>query len=238
MHHKYDVSLILPCYQEAEIFEESLNKILTILDATNFTYEIICIDDASVDGTPELIKKALKQYQKSHNLSAYYHQKNRGRGATVRHGIENAKGKVVGYIDIDLEVPAWYLPRFIKAVQDSADVAIAHRIFDLNRRNILRWLSSKGYTFLRQMFLGLPYKDTEAGYKFFKGSVAQQLAKVSHHPHWFWDTELLLKAREHNYSVVELPVVFIRRTDKTSTVKLIPDTINYIKALIQYKKST
>jgi len=120
MHHKYDLSLILPCYNEAEIFQQSIAEIIKVLDKTNWTYQVIFIDDKSTDSTASLIKKAQKKYSRKH-LIAYYHSKNQGRGKTVKEGFLKARGKVVGFIDIDLEIPAWYIPRFVESISRTTD---------------------------------------------------------------------------------------------------------------------
>ena len=102
--NKFDFSLILPCYNEEEIFNDSVEKIIKVLDGTDYTWEIIFIDDKSKDKTTGLINKALKKYNRK-NLSAYFHQINQGRGATVKEGFLKAEGKIIGFLDIDYNGP-------------------------------------------------------------------------------------------------------------------------------------
>lgn len=236
MHHKFDLSLVLACYNEAEIFTDSVKQILQVLDKTNWTYEIIFIDDKSTDNTVQLIKQTLRRYPRQH-LSAYWHSRNQGRGATVAEGFLKAQGKVVGFIDIDLEIPAWYIPRFVEAIHGSIDGVIAHRIYDLNLPGLLRWVFSKGYVWLRQQLLPLPIADTEAGYKFFSRAKILPVVRRCRDRHWFWDTEIIARAIKSKLNLTEIPVVFIRREDKTSTVKLIPDTFKYLRQLSIYRSS-
>jgi len=231
--NKYDVSLILACYNETEIFKDSVKRIIKALDKTDYTWEIIFVDDQSQDNTQGLIQKIIKKYPRR-NLSAIFHQKNQGRGKTVVDGFKKAKGKIAGYIDIDLETSEWYLSKFIETIEQGADVATAWRIYDFQLWSLPRWLGSKGYASLRKLFLGLPYKDTEGGYKFFKRSKLLPLLKKVKHPGWFFDTEIMALCHKHKLKVVEIPVAFVRRSDKTSTVKLIPDTIKYLTNLIKY----
>ena len=232
--NKFDFSLILPCYNEEEIFNDSVEKIIKVLDGTDYTWEIIFIDDKSKDKTTSLINKALKKYGRK-NLSAYFHQKNQGRGATVKEGFLKAQGKVVGFLDIDLEVGEWYIPKFIQTIEKGSDMAIAGRVYDLNLSGLVRWFGSKGYVVLRKLVLGLPYEDTEAGYKFFRKKRCLGIFKKSVNKTWFWDTEIMALAYQSKLRVAEIPVAFVRRRDKTSTVKLIPDTVKYLKDLIRFK---
>lgn len=230
---KYDVSLILACYNEGQIFNDSVKRIITTLDQTDYTWEIIFVEDKSTDNTAALIRQAIKRYPRR-NLSAIFHHKNFGRGKTVVDGFNQAQGKIVGYIDIDLEIGEWYLPKMVQVINHGADVAIAWRIYDFNLASIPRWFASKGYTWLRKLLLGLPYQDTEAGYKFFCRSKLTPLLKKVKFSGWFFDTEILTLSHQSRLKVVEIPTAFNRRSDKTSTVKLIPDTIKYLINLVKY----
>jgi len=231
---KYDFSLILPCYNEKEIFIDSLERIVRVLDDTCNTWEIILIDDASKDNTRQLIKAGLKKYSRR-AIKAFFHKTNQGRGKTVMNGVAKAEGKIVGFMDIDLEIGEWYLPIFIKTIAMGADMAIAWRIYDFNLYSLPRWVSSKGYSILRKLMIGLPYKDTESGYKFFNRKKILPVIKKCRCKGWFWDTEILARAYQSGLKVKEIPVAFIKRADKTSTVKLIPDSFRYIKNLINFK---
>ena len=98
---KPDLSLILALYNEGPTLPQSLNKIFEVLDESNLNYEIILIDDTSRDQTPELARKSIEG---RNNCYFFKHEKNVGRGGTVSEGFGLAKGKVVGFIDVDLEV--------------------------------------------------------------------------------------------------------------------------------------
>src|SRR3989344_4887298 len=104
-----------------------------------------------------------------------------------------------------------------------------------NARAILRFLASKTYAIAVKYIVDIPVEDTEAGYKFFrKAKILPILAKVKS-KHWFWDTEICALAHWNGLSITQIPVLFKRRYDKKSTVRLIPDTIDYIKNLIRIK---
>lgn len=236
MHHRYDLSLILACYNEAEIFTQSIKDILAVLDKTDWTYEIILVDDKSTDHTVQLIKQALKRYPRK-AISAFYHTSNQGRGKTVTDGFLKAQGKIIGFIDIDLEIPAWYIPRAVEAIQAGADAAIGWRVYDLDLKGLIRWLASKTYMWLRKRMLGIRLQDTESGFKFFRRDKIIPVLNRCRDHHWFWDTEIVARSLQAGLKFAEIPVVFIRRHDKTSTVKLVPDTWDYLKKLWQYRSS-
>lgn len=230
---KYDVSLILPCYNEAEHFNQSLKRIINVLDQTDYTYEIIFVEDKSLDSTKDLIENALKKYPR-HNLSAYFHAVNQGRGQTVIDGFTKSQGKIIGFIDFDLEVGEWYLPKFIRTIESGFAVANAWRIYDFNFKSLIRWIGSKGYIWLQKQLINLPFHDTEAGYKFFNKNKIMPLIAKCRHKDWFFDTEILALANKYQLKIKEIPVAFVRRSDKTSTVKLIPDTLKYLTNLFKF----
>lgn len=236
MPDQYDVTLVLACYNEAEHFNGSIDRIVNILQRTDFSWEIIIIDDKSGDHTSRLIKNYMKKHPRLH-FSAYYHQRNEGRGATVSEGIRQARGRIVGYIDIDLEVPPDYIASFVQAVEDGADVVSGWRIYDFTLRSLPRWLASKGYNAVRDAVLNTTLNDTEAGYKFFKKKAILPVLNMCQSPGWFWDTEIMVRSQLARLKTKEIPVVFIRRFDKTSTVRLVPDTLVYLKELWKFKKS-
>ena len=235
MKEKFDLSLILACYNEGLMFRQSVKKVFSVLDQTDFSYEVIFVEDKSTDRTTASIKQIIKNNPRR-NLTAIFHQQNQGRGKTVTDGILQAKGKVVGFIDIDLEVPADYMPRFINAILSGYHLAVAHRIYDFTLRSLPRWISSKSYVGLRKWLLGTDLEDTEAGYKFFNRRKILPILKKTTDPGWFWDTEIIIKSSNAGLKIIEIPTVFIRNFDKKSTVKLIPDSIDYLIKLIKFKK--
>lgn len=235
MPEQFDVSLILPCFNETEHFNSSVDQIVDVLDQSDFSWEIIFVDDASTDGTPKLIRSYIRRHPRKH-LSADFHSANRGRGAAVTDGILQSHGKIVGYIDIDIEVSPHYIPRFVQAIEDGSDVAAGLRIYDFTLRSLPRWIASKGYNVVRNLTLRTQLVDTEAGYKFFRKKKILSVLAQCRSNGWFWDTEVMVLSERNKLSIVEIPVAYIRRFDKTSTVKLLPDTFTYLKELWRFKR--
>ena len=135
-----------------------------------------------------------------------------------------------------MEVSASYIPLFIKEIEDGADLVVGKRFYEGGLKNLTRFVSSKVYAIAVKSILKLPVDDTEAGYKFFRRSKIVPLLTKVKSKHWFWDTEICMIANSKNLRVEQIPVLFKRRKDKKSTVKLFPDTIDYLKNLIRLKK--
>jgi len=233
--NEYDVSIIVPCYNEEKIIEESVKEIEKVMSQTIYSYEFIFIDDCSKDKTRDLIIKIIKE---APNRRYIFHKENIGRGGTVSEGIKISKGKIVGFLDIDLEVHARYIPSFIGAIQENFDVAIAFRHYNISLKpdSIIRGIVSHGYRWLVQAFLRLPIKDTEAGFKFFNKEKILPILDFIEDKRWFWDTEIMALAFYNDLKIKEIPVLFIRRFDKKSSVKLFKESIEYVKKLISFKR--
>ena len=228
-----DLSLILPCYNEEKILEKNFQEIIKILEILKCEWEIIFVDDKSTDNTIKIIEKFISNYP---NIKLITHQRNMGRGKTVVDGIINSSGKIVGYMDIDLEIHARYIPSVIAEIKNGADIVNGYRFYKVNLSNFHRFLLSRGYNFMVRKFLKLPFLDTEAGFKFFKREAILFLIKNTTSNHWFWDTEIMAYAFKYNFKIVNIPVLFIKKPEKKSTVNITKDTFYYLNNIIKFKK--
>jgi glycosyltransferase involved in cell wall biosynthesis len=233
-----DVSIVLACYNEAAHIEESVRQILSILAASAFTTELVFVDDASTDDTRVRLQWILGEYQERLPIRVVHHRCNTGRGRTVSDGMRLARGGIIGYLDIDLEVHARYVPALVRAVQEGADVVVARRVYRIAPSPVflVRHLLSVGYRWLVNRTLRLGDLDTEAGCKFFRREPLLELLPLCQDPGWFWDTELMAHARRRGLAIVEVPCLFARRADKRSTLKIVPATFDYLQKLMRFRR--
>lgn len=230
-----DVSVILPCYNESGLFVQSVSRIRSVLDASKYSYEVIFVDDKSTDNTKELI---VAYCAKNPRFRAIFHQTNTGRGRAVVDGIKGAKGTVVGYIDIDCEVDPVYIPMMVDAIlKKGADVVIGKRYYRTSPRAVAREVLSRGYQWLSDVMIGTGRMDTETGYKFFHRKKILPVVKKTRYAGWFWDTEIMVRAKRAGLRIVEHPVLFLRRFDKRSSVNIVKDTFEYLVQLYRFRKS-
>ncbi|MFH1391982.1 MAG: glycosyltransferase [Candidatus Diapherotrites archaeon] len=226
-----ELSLILACYNESGIFNDSMKKIEEFFKNWKYSYELIFVDDKSTDNTAELIKKFAKGKK---NVKTFFHEKNQGRGKTVSDGIKKANGKIVGFVDVDLEVPIEQTLSLIEAIKNGSDIAIGKRIYVTKPKYIHRHILSKAYSLLSKVMLAHPFFDTEAGCKFFNRKKILPFLSQTKENHWFWDTEIVLRPYFAGLKIIEVPVLFIKNENAASTVKIFADTINYLKNLWKY----
>ena len=229
------LSLVLACYNEAEHLEASFAEIRETLEQTSWPFEVIFVDDVSRDRTREILREIVAAHP-SLDLKVILHEQNRGRGATVTDGFRAARGMVAGYLDVDLEVHARYVPSLVRAIEQGADIATVRRIYALQLRALDRYFMSRGYSFLVRRMLGLPFHDTETGYKFFRRDRVLPLLDEVEDAGWFWDTEFMARAARRGLKVAEIPGAYVRREDKTSTVRGVRDSVRYFRQLLRFRR--
>lgn len=225
-------SLILPVFNEGQIFEANIKSIYKILGKLKKSWEVIFVEDKSTDGSAEILKK---NSSKLPNTKVIYHSKNLGRGKSVSDGIKAANGIYCGFLDIDLEVSSDYIPLFINELEKGFDMVIGNRFYEKNLTAITRVLTSTGYKLIVRSVLNLPIDDTEAGYKFFRREKILPVLSEIADKGWFWDTEVCARTYWAGLKISQVPVLFIRRTEKKSTVRLIPDTLTYLKNMYKFR---
>ena len=229
-----DLSLVIACYNEEYELLDSVRQIVEVLDLSRLSYEIIFVDDCSRDRTRELIDQLLIDYRDK-NFRKVFHQHNTGRGRTVADGFRLARGEFVGYIDIDLEVHARYIPSMVLALRQGADVATALRIYKVQLRLFNRFILSTGYSWLMRHLLDIHLKDTETGFKFFRRDKVLPVLDEVRDERWFWDTEIMVRSLLHGYAITEIQCLFVRRYDKQSTVNVVTDSIDYFRKLWRFR---
>lgn len=251
---KADFSLILACYNEGVTFEKSVREIVSVLNnLIKWNWEIIFVEDKSTDETKKSVEKLVSEIKNSQlrassaevatkaeqgyvgQARAIFHTKNEGRGKSVSDGIRTAKGIICGYLDVDLEVSASYIPLFIEEIEKGYDVVVGKRFYESNFRSVARFIASRVYAFAVKLILNIPIEDTEAGYKFFKRHRILPILSSVHDKHWFWDTEICARAYWKGLKITQVPVLFVKRIDKKSTVRLIPDSWNYVIKLLKFR---
>ena len=225
------VSVVLACYNERDVLEESVYKIRDVLDNSKYSYELIFVDDSSSDGTPEIIRKLTANRQ---NEKVLLHSRNQGRGKTVADGIKAARGEIAGFIDVDLETEAFYIPALTLEIEKGADIATARRIYKLQIPSLPRQILSIGYINLVRSLLNVQLKDTETGCKFFNREKISPVLDEIRDTHWFWDTEIMVRSYLKGYRIKEIPTLYIRKHDTGTTVKIFRDTLIYFKNLLAF----
>jgi len=222
-----ELSVVLPCYNEMAVLHDSVRRIVDVLSIAKWPAELIFVDDGSTDGTREELVACAEA---AHGIPSrvILHEHNMGRGRTVADGLRAARGWIAGYLDIDLEVDACYIPILALEIERGADVAYGWRYYNVLRETWVRFVCSRGYIRLVSRLLGTPRMDTESGYKFFNRERILPLLDSIRSDHWFWDTEIMIRSYMAGMKIVFWPVLFRRRREKQSTLRLWRDIRDYL----------
>ncbi len=167
------LSIITPCYNERETIEQILNAVHA--SSCTLKKEVILVDDASTDGTADLVRDKLS------SLVTHFvrHEVNRGKGAAIRSGLARATGDIVIIQDADLEYDPDDYSGLIEPILDNkADVVYGSRFSGSGPHRVLYFWHYKGnrlLTTLSNMFTNLNLTDMETGFKVFRREVIQQL---------------------------------------------------------------
>jgi glycosyltransferase involved in cell wall biosynthesis len=229
------VSVVIACYNEEQTLVTSFSEIKETLESLGCPFEIIFVDDVSRDRTREILGEIVRA-NPGVDIRLILHERNLGRGATVTDGFRAARGAIAGYLDVDLEVHSRYIPSLVRAIDKGADIATVRRIYAFQLTSLDRYVMSRGYSFLVRRLLRVSLRDTETGFKFFDREKALPILDAIHDPGWFWDTEFMVRAARHGLRIVEVPGAYIRRGDKTSTVRGLRDSVRYFGKLLAFRR--
>jgi len=166
------ISVVIPVYNEIDTIEEILARV----DKVAIKKEIIVIDDLSIDGTRERLKKIVADKE---NVRVIYHNRNKGKGAALRTGFESVTGDIVIIQDADLEYdPREYINLLQPLIEDKADVVFGSRFMSGHPHRVLFFWHSVGNAFLTllsNILTDLNLTDMETCYKLFKTDVIKSI---------------------------------------------------------------
>ena len=169
------LSIIIPCYNEENTLSQAVNRIFGV-DLGDIEKEIVIIDDGSSDRSIEIIHELEKQHSQ---IVGLIHEKNQGKGAALRTGLEASTGDIILIQDADLEYSPADYPRLLEPLLDKrADVVYGSRFKGGEPGRVLFFWHSAGNKFLTlasNMMTGLNLTDMETGYKVFKREVIKQI---------------------------------------------------------------
>jgi glycosyltransferase involved in cell wall biosynthesis len=203
------LSIVIPAYNESARIEQTLERVMSCVEKQGWDAEVLVVDDGSTDRTPQVIHRWMERYPRLHLIQ---NEGNRGKGYSVRNGLLQAVGEVVMFTDADLSAPMEEAERLLAAIADGADVAIGSRWMDKTRQTIhqplYRRFFGRCFNWVTRMVMGLPFKDTQCGFKAFKRPVAQVIFRLQRIERWGFDPEILFIARKLGYDIREVPVTW------------------------------
>ena len=203
---RFQLSIIVPSFNEELRLPATLQRIATYLDSSRRSTEVLVVDDGSSDRTAEV---AFSFADRIANLRVLKNGRNRGKGYSVRHGMLEAQGEYVLFTDADLSAPIEEADKLLAALPPF-DVAIGSRA--MNRQLIevhespFREFAGIVFNRIVRIVLWLPFVDTQCGFKAFRRERCRIIFEQQRIERFGFDPELLYLARHHGLKATEIAV--------------------------------
>jgi hypothetical protein len=200
------VSVVLPAYNEVNHLETAVTEVSQALTEIDYPFEIVIAEDGSTDGTAERSEQLAQKYPFVRHIHG---EKRLGRGTALSNAFRQCNGEVFVYMDLDLSTDLKSLKPLVDAITvEGYDFSTGSRMLPESRveRTLGRSISSKSYNFLVRHMLGSKLVDHQCGFKAFRKEPVLSLLGEVEATHWFWDTEILVRAHRHGFKIKEIPV--------------------------------
>ena len=223
-----NLSVIIPVYNEVGNIQEILKRV----KATRKADEIIVVDDGSQDGTREL----LKELDGREKVRVILHEKNQGKGAAVRTGMDAAQGEILLIQDADLEYDPRDYPTLLQPLEEgTADVVYGSRFLGGPRRVAMYWhmVANKLLTFMTNILYNTILSDMETGYKVFRRKVVVGMKLRS--KRFDFEPEFTAKVLKRHYRIYEVAISFNPRDYSQGKKIKLKDAFEAVWTLLKYR---
>jgi len=201
-----ELSIIIPSYNEEQRLPATLSRIAAYTRSSNRATEVIVVDDGSRDNTVAAAEKFRSEIP---SLRVVSNGENRGKGYSVRHGMQEALGDIVLFTDADLSAPIEEVEKLLPAMK-THDVAIGSRAMDRSQITVheshFREFAGIIFNKIVRLILRLPFVDTQCGFKAFRRVPCKIIFEQQTIERFGFDPELLYLARHHGLHSVEISV--------------------------------
>jgi len=222
------ISVVIPAYNEIHTIQEILRRV----QDTGIPDEIIVVDDGSIDGTREL----LEGLNGKGPVRVILHERNRGKGAAVVTGIQNAEGDVLIIQDADLEYDPRDFPALLQPIEEGvADVVYGSRFLGGPRRPTMFWhmVANKLLTLMTNVLYDTILTDMETGYKVFRRQVVQDMKIRARR--FDFEPEFTAKILKRNERIFEVPIRFNPRDYAEGKKIKLKDAFAAVWTLLKYR---
>jgi len=207
------LSVVIPVYNEEENIGNTVNSIASELSKNGIDWEIILVDDASNDNTPEILQRLKDKFPE---VKVFRNERNRKLGYTLRRGFKEARGDVIFYTDCDLPCLPEKISYALRIIETyNADMVSAYR-FDRSSEGFLRFVYSKTYNLIIRILFGLRVRDVNFACKIIKRRVLDTIKLISDGS--FIDAEILIKAKRNGFKILQFGTDYFPRLRGKSTL--------------------
>jgi dolichyl-phosphate beta-glucosyltransferase len=232
-----ELSIVIPAFNEELRIQPTLERLHAFLATRTMSYELIVVDDGSRDGTVALVEKLSRSIPQLRVIAT---SPNRGKGHAVRVGMRAARGAVRVMCDADGSMPPEELPKLLAPlVRGDVEIAIGSRYADgaaaQTTQPLYRRLWSRLCNRVVQRTLVPGIRDTQCGFKAFRGAAADDLFARARVDGWAFDLEVLALARRRCYGIAEVAVDWT--DDRRSRVNPLKDMWKVIREAVTIRRN-
>jgi dolichyl-phosphate beta-glucosyltransferase len=229
------LSVIIPAFNEETRLPVCLDKTIEFLSRQDYHFEIIVVSDGSTDNTASICRTYAERFRQVRLIE---YSPNRGKGFAIRAGMLGASGELRLFIDADSAVPISFVDAFIAQAKKGFDIIIGARGLKetriLKHQSYIRELAGKSFGRIQKLVLGIPFYDTQCGFKLFTASSAEMLFKQMKYECSYFDAEILYLAYKKNLKICEMPVEWSH--DGTTRMPIgLGRTIDLVSKLLRLK---
>ena len=229
------ISIIIPCYNESKTVTTLLKRVIKSVEDN---YEIIVVNDASDDGTTEILANFLASKSNTENIKIISHKVNQGKGASIRTGLFHASGNIIIIQDADLEYDPNEIRKLILPIKNgTADIVFGSRFKggELHRvhlfwHRVANWL----LTMLSNMFTNLNLSDMECCYKAFRSEIIKSITLRENR--FGFEPEITAKVSKGNYRIYEVGISYYGRSYSEGKKIGLKDGLRAIYCIIIYSR--
>jgi glycosyltransferase involved in cell wall biosynthesis len=202
------LSIVIPAYNEAKRISRTLERLQDYLESKGWAAEVIVVNDGSSDDTVAVVRSYVNRWGA---LRLVDNGSNLGKGFSVRNGALGAQGDIVLFTDADLSAPIAEAPKLIDPiVKGECDVTFGSRAVDRSligvHQSTFRETSGRIFNLFVQTLTGLPFKDTQCGFKAFRRSAVGPVFERQTIVGFGFDPEILYIAKKRGLRLREIPV--------------------------------
>jgi glycosyltransferase involved in cell wall biosynthesis len=226
------LSVVIPVYNERQTVEELIRRVLGA-PVHGLDTEIIVVDDGSTDGTREILERLAPGG--GAGVAVFYQPANRGKGAALRRGFEEAHGDLVLIQDADFEYNPRDYPQLVEPIlRGDADVVYGSRFLASGPRGRLgQIIGNTALTITANLLTGLRLSDAYVGYKVFRREVLRSM--TLNEDRFSFEAEITIKVARGRWRVREVPISYRPRTHEEGKKIHLRDAVHGLWSLVRYR---
>ena len=211
-----------------------MEEVLSCARDRGWNAELLIVDDGSTDATA----RQVADYAAVHpEVRLVCNPGNRGKGYSVRHGLLQATGQVVMFTDADLSAPICEAQLLFDAIEAGADIAIGSRWLERSRQTdrqpLYRQFFGRCFNLVTRAIMGLPFADTQCGFKAFRREAAHLVFPLQTIERWGFDPEILFIALRRGLRIVEVPVTWGH--DERTRISYLRDGVQMLEEIVRIR---